>query len=489
MRCWTMTTALPLGKHEMDRLLSLLRGMIGERHVLTGEAIPVGNMRDESKVPPGRPEALLLPASTAEVSGCLRLCHAAGQRVALQGGLTGLAGGAIPQPGEIALSFRRMSGIEEVDPSGRCLVALAGTPLAEVQSAARAAGMECGIDLGSRGSCTIGGNVATNAGGNHVIRYGMTRRNILGLEAVLSDGTVLSHLNRMQKDNTGYDWTQMLVGSEGTLAAITRVVVALHPAPRSIHTALCAVADVPALLALRQALSADVHLLTFEALWREYMEIALDGLSMRQPFATRPDITVLVEIEGGDEDGFAALLAAAMEDGIIGDAVISRSLADRERLWAYREATYSFGTLRPATAAFDVSLPHNRMADFVDLFRDRMARFFPDARPMFFGHFADGNLHLSIAHDDLTQSLAVRMDDEVYDIVSKLAGSISAEHGIGVAKRPYLHLSRSPEEVALMENMKRAFDPASILNHGRILSCLAGGPVQVEGNDRVEAFC
>lgn len=451
-------------------LLKSLRDALGADAVVVGDAIPDQHFGDASKVPPNPPAALLLPSSTAQVSDCLRICHAAGQRVVVQGGMTGLAGAAVPQPGEIAITLRRMSSVEEVDVDGMCLIAQAGTPLANVQDAAAAAGLYCCIDLGSRGSCTIGGNVATNAGGNHVVRYGMTRRNILGLEAVMADGTVVSHLNRMLKNNTGYDWGQLLIGSEGTLAVITRVVVALHPAPRSVQTALCAVADVEALHLLRQRIASQSgRLLTFEAMWREYMDVAIDDLGLRQPFAERPDITVLVEAEGMDADAFDEFLAGELEGETISDALIARSMADREGLWSYREATYSFDRFRSKTAAYDISVPHNRMADFARDFRSRMADAFPGSKPMFFGHFADGNLHLSIAADEIDDALAAGFDKEVYALVSELGGSVSAEHGIGVAKRPYLHLSRSETELRLMRTLKLALDPSEILNRDRII--------------------
>lgn len=454
----------------MTPLLQSLSQALGPGGVVTGDAISEKHFCDQSKLAPQPPAALLLPVSTEEVAACLRLCHAAKQPVVVQGGMTGVAGGAIPQPGEFALSLERLTGIEEIDLDGRCMVAKAGTPLAEIQLAASNVGLHCGIDLGSRGSCTIGGNVATNAGGNHVVRYGMTRRNLLGLEAVLADGSVISHLNRMLKDNTGYDWAQLLAGSEGTLAVITRVVVSLHPQPRNVHTALCAVEGVPALHALRKALGAGAgQLLTFEAMWREYMDIAIDGLGLAQPFAARPEITLLVELEGMDEDAFEQLLAAQMENGVIVDAIVARSLADATRLWSFREATYSYARLRPRTAAYDVSIPHNRMEEFVGAFREAIAVGFPAAQPMFFGHFADGNLHLSIAQADLDKETSAGMDTAVYAIIARLGGSVSAEHGIGLAKRSYLSLSRSEDEIRVMRRLKLAMDPAQILNPDRIL--------------------
>ena len=196
-----------------------------------GPDIPARNHADASGLAPTPPRALILPQTTEDVSTALRICHAHRQSLVTQGGLTGLAGGAHPQAGEIALSLERMSGIEEIDPASATLTALAGTPLAVIQQAADEAGFLCGIDLGARGTCTIGGNIATNAGGNQVLRYGMARRNTLGLEVVLADGTVVRSLNKMLKNNAGYDWTQLFIGSEGTLGVVTRAVIGLHPKP------------------------------------------------------------------------------------------------------------------------------------------------------------------------------------------------------------------------------------------------------------------
>jgi FAD/FMN-containing dehydrogenase len=226
----------------MSNVIDALVAALGSQ-VRVGADIPSRNHADASGLPPALPKALLLPQTTEDVSTALRICHEYGQPVVTQGGLTGLAGGAHPQGEEIALSLERMSGVEEIDAASATLTALAGTPLAVVQQAADEAGYLCGIDLGARGTCTIGGNAATNAGGNQVLRYGMTRRNVLGLEVVLADGTVIRSLNKMLKNNAGYDWTQLFIGSEGTLGVITRVVIGLHPKNRGIQTALCAVSS------------------------------------------------------------------------------------------------------------------------------------------------------------------------------------------------------------------------------------------------------
>ncbi len=257
----------------MSDVTTALLAALGPDRVRVGDDIPVRNHADASGLKPTPPHALLLPRSTEDVATALRICHEHRHPVVTQGGMTGLAGGAHPQAGEIALSLERMAGVEEVDEASGTLTALAGTPLAVIQKAAEDAGFMCGIDLGARGSCTIGGNIATNAGGNQVLRYGMARRNVLGLEVVLSDGRVVRSLNKMLKNNAGYDWTQLFIGSEGTLGVVTRVVLGLHPRPQGVQTAFCAAEGFPAALAILRALERRFpgRLLVFEGMWREFM--------------------------------------------------------------------------------------------------------------------------------------------------------------------------------------------------------------------------
>ena len=318
-------------------LTDALAEALGPDCVRLGDAIPARNRQDAAGYPPVVPRALVLPRDTAGVAAALRLCHAAGQPVVVQGGLTGLAGGGHPQPGEVALSLERLRGVA-VDPDTATLTARAGTPLAEVQAAAEAAGFLCGIDLGARGSCSIGGNVATNAGGNQVLRYGMARRNVLGLEIVKPDGTVLSGLNRMLKNNAGYDWTQIYIGSEGTLGVITEVVLQLHARPRAVRTAMVALPGMPAALALLRALDDAFPggLLVFEGMWREFFALGAARLGMAEPFAERPELAALIELsdpEGAAED----FLAAQLDAGVLADALVAQSGADRARLWAWRK--------------------------------------------------------------------------------------------------------------------------------------------------------
>ncbi len=454
--------------------LAALAAALGEAQLRLADAVPQRNRSDCAGLPPCTPAALAMPRSTQEVSAVLAICHRYALPVVVQGGLTGLAGGAHPVAGEVALSLERMSGVEEVDPVGRTMTVLAGTPLAEVQARAAGAGLFYGVDLGARGSCTIGGTVATNAGGVQVLRYGMTRRNVLGLEAVLADGRVVSSMAKVVKNNAGYDWTQLLIGSEGTLGVVTRVLLALQPAPQAQSTALCAVASVEqALLALArlEARLPAGSLLAFEVMWRDYMAVADSHAALPPPFAARPELTLLVEAALPEGEAYAQLfqeaLASLIDEQVLDDVVVAQSGRERARFWAYREASSEFYRALPPALHFDVSIPLAAMAQAVELLHRRVRASNPGVMLIMFGHLADNNLHISLhpprgaGFDGLAEA--------VYRTVQEMRGSISAEHGIGVLKRPYLGLSRSGSELSLMAALKHALDPAGILNRGRVL--------------------
>jgi FAD/FMN-containing dehydrogenase len=447
---------------------------LGPDRVVVGPDIPPRNHADASGLEPTPPAALILPRSTEDVAAALKICHAYRQPVVTQGGLTGLAGGAHPKAGEIALSLERMSGIEEIDPASATLTALAGTPLALVQQAAEDAGFLCGIDLGARGSCTIGGNIATNAGGNQVLRYGMARRNTLGLEVVLADGTVVRSLNKMLKNNAGYDWSQMFIGSEGTLGVVTRAVLALQPKPQELQTALCAVNGFDDALATLRSLEQRFpgSLLVFEAMWRDFLEVATGRIGLPAPFETEHNILLLVEASAEGAAGaerFETALAELHECGLLRDAIVAKSSQDRARLWAYRESPSEYGRIFPKLVGFDVSIPRVRMGEAVAALRQDIAAGWPQAIQVYFGHIADSNLHVIAAMPNLDDRMKHEVEAAVYERVASFAGSVSAEHGIGRNKRPYLRLSRTDPELALMSTIKRALDPAGILNPSRVL--------------------
>jgi FAD/FMN-containing dehydrogenase len=435
--------------------------------VLTGAEIGDRHKSDESRTGRSLPKAVVRPASTAEVATALAICDRHRQPVVPQGGLTGLAGGANAGEDEVALSLERLAGVEALDADAATITLRAGTVLEVAQGAAAAAGFLLPVDLGARGSCQIGGMLANNAGGIRVLRYGMTRENVLGLEAVLADGTVLGGVSAMPKNNTGYDLKQLFIGSEGTLGVITRAVLRLHPAPAERLTALCALGDYAAVLELLQrARSGLAGLSAFEAMWRDYFATCSGD---RRLFEGVPTLAVIVECDsdGGAEDRerFEALLGAALEDGVIGDALIAQSEKEARDFWEVREGIaldHLMGLIN-----FDVSLPVGDLGRFAEACGADLEARFPTARVLFFGHVADGNLHIVVAPPEAEATHAI--EDAVYDLVRDFAGSISAEHGIGVLKRPWLGNSRTEAELTTMRRLKLALDPNAILNPGKIL--------------------
>ncbi len=455
-------------------LLHELQAALDPSLVLHGAALHERQTCDWSDAPHETPLLLVLPKTTADVAAALRICHARRQRVVVQGGLTGLAGGANAQENEVALSLSRMNRIEDIDAVGATALVQAGVTLQALQDAAAGQGLYFPLDLGARGSCQLGGNAATNAGGQRVLRFGMMRNLVLGLEAVLPDGTVLTMLDRMLKNNAGFDLKQLFIGSEGTLGVITRLSLAMAPRPAWQGCALCAVADFESALALLQHAKASMPGLTaFELMWRDYFEASAAACGAPLPFDMLYPLYVLVEcFAGSQEQGeaqFEAMLASAMEAGMVRNAVVAQSEAQAAELWAYREGISELlARLRPCTA-FDVSVEIPRMAALVDELRTRLRAAWPKPMHLFFGHLGDGNLHLTSGPFPHESDLE-RAEELVYECVARFDGSISAEHGIGVVKRPYLHHSRSSAEVRVMQQLKSMLDPHAILNRGRVFS-------------------
>ncbi len=414
------------------------------------------------------------PTSTEEVAAILTACNGAGQPVVVQGGLTGLAGGATPRANEIALSLERLSGIEEIDTESMTATVLAGTPLQHVQEAAAEAGCLFPLDLGARGSCTIGGNIATNAGGNQVIRFGMMRNLVLGLEAVLADGTVVSSMNRMLKNNAGYDLKQLFIGTEGTLGVVTRAVLRLYPRFASRTTALCAASGFGDAIALLHRLDAGLAgtLSAFEAMWSGYFDHVVEHVeSVRSPFDVKHTIYLLVESEGADAEGdrerLENALAGALEDGIIADAAIAQSEREADSFWAIRDGIAEITPGLMPMLAFDVSMPISEMPSFLERVDAELGAGFDGVTNLVFGHIGDNNLHLAVTTG--RESDFDALCDIVYGATGAHKGSVSAEHGVGMHKRRYLHLSRTQGELALMRRLKGALDPKGILNPLRVL--------------------
>jgi FAD/FMN-containing dehydrogenase len=419
---------------------------------------------------------VLRPRDTDEVAAALKVCHAHRQPVVPQGGLTGLCGGGRAGPGEIALSLERLVGVEELDPATATMTVLAGTPLERVQRAADEAGFLCPLDLGARGSCAIGGNISTNAGGNRVIRYGMTREMVLGLEGVLADGTVVRSLNKLIKNNAGYDLKHLFVGSEGTLGIVIRAVLRLQPKPGCVLSAVCGLAGFAEVVELLKAARAGLGptLSAFEVMWPDYYRFVVGKTpGVRAPIGDEHGAYVLVEAQGTSEatDGphFEAWLEAMLEREIIVDAALANSLADTAAFWTLRDAAGEFRQTLGPHISFDVGLPTGALGDFVEECRRRLEAALPGIVALFYGHVGDGNVHVVAAVPGAEPQPKEVMEEQVYPLVRERGGTVSAEHGIGTTKKPWLPFARSPEELALMRTVKAALDPLGILNPGKVI--------------------
>lgn len=448
-------------------LIKKIATIVGDNGLITGtdvaqrqDAIMLGDSACQA-------QAIVRPATTDELSEVMKLCHAHGQPVVTHGGRSGLVGGTRTREGQLAISLERMNRIETIDSAGRVMTVQAGTCLQNVQDAAEEAGLFYPVDLGARGSASIGGTIATNAGGNRVLRYGMTRDSILGLEAVLADGTVISSMSQVIKNNTGYQLPQLFIGSEGTLGIVTRAVLRLRPKPLGEATALVAVSDFDDLSALLNAAEASLggSLSSFEVMWQNFYGLITKSPKHTPPLPASYPYYVILETQGKASDTEQAnleeFLGEALEQELLVDAVVAKSVADKDKIWAIRDDLEPLLNLKPLHA-FDISLPINTMHGYIDALRSQLDQRWPDNTCIVFGHLGDGNLHVIISAGEPEDKVSI--EELVYGGLKALNGSVSAEHGIGLDKKPYLHYSRSPQEIALMQTLKQAMDPQNILN-------------------------
>jgi len=466
--------ALPYGRMPQANLKTDLRAIVGEQGLLEGAAVHErGNSIFHGRVDA---DILVRPRSTEQVSSILKLCHARAQPVVTHGGLTGLVNGADAASGEIVLSLESMNAIERVDVPGRSLRAQAGAQLGRVQREAEEHGLVFPLDLGARDSCTVGGNISTNAGGLRVLRYGMMRNLVLGIEAVLADGTVLTSLNRMLKNNAGYDLKQLFIGSEGTLGVVTRAELRLVSRTRSQETLLAALPSFDAMVELLGRLDSGLggQLAAFEALWGNYYDFnTTPPAPNTAPLARGAPFYVIAESMGGDPETDRArletVLGEALDAGVLTDVTIANSENERRAIWAIREDVWQVRNIGAALLTFDVSLPIENMKAYAGEVCESVRAFAGDNRCFVFGHMADGNLHIVVAAGD-DASTRTRVEDLVYRPLAAIGGSVSAEHGIGLEKRAYLPLSRTPAEISTMRLLKQALDPRGILNRGKVFA-------------------
>ena len=462
-------------------LLASLREAIGAAHVVTDAQDMAARLVEDRGLRQGTALALLRPGSTEEVATCLRLCKAAKMPVTPQGGNTGLAGGGVPDGG-IILTTDRLNRIRQVDPTNATITVEAGCILANIQAAADAVDALFPLSLASEGSCQIGDNLSTNAGGTAVLRYGNARDLVLGIEAVLPDGRVLNDLNGLRKNNTGFDLKNLFIGAEGTLGIITAAVLKLFPKPSARATALVACTGPDPALALyarMRSQTADT-LSTFEYVERLGLEMVIDHTrGCSDPMSEAHPAYCLIELTGNGAQAdldtrLEGALEAAFEADQIVDAVIGASEAQKDALWALRENLSEAQKHEGASIKHDVSVPVSRVADFIKVATQACMDHMPGLRPCPFGHFGDGNLHFNLTRpvdmadaDFLAEYGA--FNRIVHDIVHEMGGSFSAEHGIGTFKRAELRRYKDPVALELMAQIKATLDPDDLMNPGKVL--------------------
>jgi FAD/FMN-containing dehydrogenase len=427
----------------------------------------------------GRALIMLSPRSTPEISAIVRACAAAGTTIVPQGGNTGLCGGAIPDGSgeQVLLSLRRMNRVRNVDVADASMTVDAGCILADIQQAARDVGLVFPLSLGAEGSCQIGGNIATNAGGINVIRYGTARQQVLGLEVVLADGRVWDGLRSLRKDTAGYDMKQVFIGSEGTLGIITAATLRLMPQNPATQTALVALSSAEAAVQLlgRMRTACGDQLQAFELMSEAAMQLALSHDSKcRPPFERSYPWTVLIEFASATGDAnFVNSLAAAVEASGALDAVCAKNGDEANQFWRIRHAIPDAQIAAGASLKHDIAVPVSRIDTFLRR-AETIIGMLPGATTVVFGHVGDGNLHYNVSHPVDANLAAFRRNGEVaseaiYDLVHELGGTFSAEHGVGVLKKPYLARYRSATEIELMRALKRALDPENRLNPGKVI--------------------
>jgi len=469
----------------MQSVLSRLVDAVGPAYLLTDPADMAGYVVDARRRYLGSALCVARPGTTEEVAAIVRLCAESGTALVPQGGNTGMCGGATPVGARpaVVVSLERMVTIRDMDTVNSTITVDAGCRLVSIQQAAEQAGKLFPMSLGSEGNCQIGGNIATNAGGTAVLRYGNMRDLVLGIEAVLPDGRIWNGLRRLRKDNTGYDLKHLFIGSEGTLGIITGAVLRLCSRPTTSITVLASLNDIDHVLALLDALR-DVfgeRITTFEAMsHNEYELVLCTHAQLRDPMQVHGSWYVFMEITGmGTEDPHAAVeqfLSHHMEYGHILDATLAQTLAQSENIWRIRHSVTEANLRAGAAVSHDTSVPVSQVPDFVRQSEYGIQRAFPEADVYFVGHVGDGNIHVIaiLPHAQCTAperfaALAQQINDIVDQVTLTLAGSISAEHGIGRSNRMRLRRYKDPIELAFMDAIKAVFDPKNIMNPGTLL--------------------
>ena len=467
-------------------LFAALRDCVGPAHVLTEADDLAPYNADWRGYYQGRALAVVRPGSTAEVAAIVKLAAATGTAIVPQGGNTGLCGGATPSAdsSQLVVALTRMKRVRAIDAQNATMTLEAGATLAAAQGAARDAGFLFPLSLASEGTCQIGGNLSTNAGGTAVLRYGNMREQVLGLEVVLASGEIWDGLRGLRKDNTGYDLKHLFIGAEGTLGIITAAVLKLHPLPRSSATALLAIPDPAAAVKLLQQLRAAFgdRLTGFEVMARICLDFVLRHMPGSQDVLPGHHWYVLLQLDdssaGADlQGGLESELGAALESGLVADATIAQSEAQAQALWALRENVSEAQRPEGYSIKHDISLPVSSIPEFLSRSEAQLGTALPGARIVAFGHFGDGNVHYNLSQPLGADEAALAgfrnsrhvANRIVHDLVHGFAGSISAEHGLGQFKRDEIKLYKSALELEMMRQVKNALDPHGIMNPGKVL--------------------
>ncbi|HUQ37639.1 MAG TPA: FAD-binding oxidoreductase [Aestuariivirga sp.] len=459
-------------------LLNQFAAIVGEKHAIREAASMAGYMTEWREIWMGKSPLVMRPGSTEEVSRIMKLASETGTAIVPQSGNTGLVGGQIPfEDGhELLLSLDRMTKILNVDAADSTMTVQAGATLKSVQEAADEAGRLFPLSLASEGSCRIGGNLSTNAGGLNVLAYGNARDLCLGLEVVLPDGRIWNGLRRLRKDNTGYDLKNIFIGAEGTLGVITAAVLKLFPKPRSHETAFIAVTSPQAavdLLSLAKEMSGN-RVVAFELLPRIAMDFTVKHMGISNPLVEFSPWYALSELADPPAGSFEAILEEAVTRGLVTDATVAQSEGQRQALWAIRELTPESQKFEGGSIKHDVSVPVSKIPQFIIEATRAVENYMPQARVMSFGHMGDGNLHFNVSQPlgmDKKKYLDLwnEMNAVVFDVVLKFDGSISAEHGIGRLKKHHMPEIKSAVELQMMRDLKKLFDPTNIMNPGKVL--------------------
>jgi FAD/FMN-containing dehydrogenase len=467
-------------------LIEQLKGVVGTPGWLENDADLEPYLQEWRGLFRGQTPVLLMPASTQETAAILKICHEHEIAVVPQGGNTGLVGGAIPGLGdrpEVLISMRRMNAIRAIDADNYTLTVEAGCILETIQNSAAEQGFYFPLSLAAEGSCQIGGNISTNAGGTNVLRYGNTRELVLGLEVVLADGSVYEGLSGLRKDNTGYDLKQLFIGAEGTLGIITAATLKLFPAPKSTATALLAVSDPAAAVKLYSTARSRVgdDMVAFELMPRIALDMVLEHIpNTRDPIDDAYPWYVLMELanarsQNETDEVLTGFLGACLEDELIIDGIMASSEAQRKDLWHIRHTISEAQKEAGGSIKHDISVPVSRMPEFLDEAEPLMQRILPGVRPVPFGHLGDGNLHYNLSQPEgMEQAAFTDMWNTFNKVVHELAvaksGSFSAEHGIGTLKAAELARLTDAVDMQLMHSIKQALDPKGIMNPGKVLT-------------------